>query len=155
MPVAIELPGSLSQRSYAPSLGAFQIKHLYIYVILSVIPHYKRPHYFSATCDDKVMIVALNSAWQVLIEDDNDDSLQFAKVFPAKFLKLPIRQSFPPPLFCTIKYITPLVINSLGGTHTRTHAHTCAHTHINAQTKANFRNQACTSLWPARTWLKN
>ena len=30
IPVSIGLPGSLSQGNYAPSLGAFQIKHLYI-----------------------------------------------------------------------------------------------------------------------------
>ena len=38
MPVALGLPGSLSQRSYALSLGAFQINHLYICVLPSVIP---------------------------------------------------------------------------------------------------------------------
>ena len=43
--------------------------------------------------------------WRVLIEEDKDDTLQFAKVFPAKFLKLPIRQSFSPPPFCTIWYL--------------------------------------------------
>ena len=31
----------------------------------------------------------------VLIEKDTDNSLQFTKVFPTKFLKLPICQSFP------------------------------------------------------------
>ena len=51
------------------------------------------------------MIVALNLAWHALIEDHKEDSLQFAEVFPAKFLKLAIRQSFPPPLFCAIQHI--------------------------------------------------
>ena len=32
--------------------------------------------------------------WCVLIEEDKDNSLQFFKVFPTKFLKLPIRQVF-------------------------------------------------------------
>ena len=42
------------------------------------------------------MIVVLNLVWcaSVLFNEDKDDSLQFAKVFPEKFLKLPIRQSF-------------------------------------------------------------
>ena len=43
----------------------------------------------------------------------------------------------------------PIVINSLGGgcTHTRTRIPTFAD-------KAILRNQACTGLWPARTWFK-
>ena len=32
VPASLGLPGSLSQGSYAPSLGEFQIKHLYILV---------------------------------------------------------------------------------------------------------------------------
>ena len=45
-------------------------------------------------------------------------------------------------------HITPLVINSLGGGHTHTHAstHACRH----SQTEAVLRNQACAVLWPAR-----
>ena len=38
MPVSLALAGSLSQRSYVPSLGAFQIKHLYIRVTPTFIP---------------------------------------------------------------------------------------------------------------------
>ena len=33
--------------------------------------------------------------WRVLIEEDKDNLLQFTKVFPAKFLWLPICQSLP------------------------------------------------------------
>ena len=39
----ITVPGSLSQRSYALSLETFQIKHLYICVIPSVIPLLQMP----------------------------------------------------------------------------------------------------------------
>ena len=42
------------------------------------------------------MIVVLNLAWDALIEEDKDNLLQFAKVFPAKFLKLTIRQKVLP-----------------------------------------------------------
>ena len=38
LPVSIELPGSRSQGSLAPLLGAFQTTHLYSRVIASVIP---------------------------------------------------------------------------------------------------------------------
>ena len=72
-------------------------------------PHYKHPHHFSATRDDKVndcgFKFSVACEWCVLFKEDKDDSLQFAKVFPTKFLKLLICQSFPPPLFCTIRYI--------------------------------------------------
>ena len=71
--------------------------------------HYRCPHRFSATSDDKVNDCGFKFSvvceWCVLFKEDKDDSLQFAKVFPAKFLKLPIRQSFPPPPFCAIQYI--------------------------------------------------
>ena len=53
----------------------------------------------------KYTIVVLILAWRVLIEEDKDNSLQFTKVFPAKFLKLPIHQSFPLPPFCAIRYV--------------------------------------------------
>jgi len=43
--------------------------------------------------------------------------------------------------------IMPLVINSLGGTHT----HTCIQT---SQTKAISKNQACVGLWLAHAWFK-
>ena len=70
-------------------------------------PHYKRPHHFSATHDDKVndcgFKFGVACEWHVLIEEDKDDSLQFTKDFLAKFLKLPICQSFPLPPFCTIR----------------------------------------------------
>ena len=55
----------------------------------------------------KQMIVILNLAWRVLTEENKDNLLQFAKVFPTKFLKLPIRQSFILPPFCTIRYVWP------------------------------------------------
>ena len=62
-------------------------------------PHYTRPLYFSATRDDKIndcgFKFSVACKWCVLFKEDKDDSLQFAKVFSAKFLKLPIRQSFP------------------------------------------------------------
>ena len=52
-------------------------------------------------CDFKFSMV---SEWHVIIEEDKNNLLQFAKVFPTKFLKLPIRQSFTLPPFCTIIY---------------------------------------------------
>ena len=96
MPVALGLLGSLSQRSF-------------IFMSSRVLsPHYKRPHHFSATRDNKVNDCGFKFSvvceWRVLFKEDKDDSLQFAKVFPTKFLKLPIRQSFPLPPFCTIRY---------------------------------------------------
>ena len=59
MPVFLEIPSSLSQGSYAPSLGAFQIKHLYTCVIRSIIlsPHLidtAKAHHSSTTHDDKI-----------------------------------------------------------------------------------------------------
>ena len=57
MIVSIGLPDSRSQGSYAPSWKKlFQIKHLYICVIPSVIlsPNCKCAHYFNATRDDKI-----------------------------------------------------------------------------------------------------
>ena len=54
------------------------------------------PHYFSTTRDDKVNDCGFKFSavckWHVSFKEDKDDSLQFAKVFPAKFLKLVIRQ---------------------------------------------------------------
>ena len=38
LPVSTGLPGYCSQGSLAPSLGAFQITHFYICVIVRVIP---------------------------------------------------------------------------------------------------------------------
>ena len=70
-------------------------------------PHCKRPHHFSATHDDKVndcgFKFSMVCKWHVLIEEDKDDSLQFAKVFPTEFLKLSICQNFPQLPFCTIR----------------------------------------------------
>ena len=75
--------------------------------------HCKCPHHFRATRDDKINDCGIKFSvaceWSVLIEEDKDDSLQFAKVFSAKFLKLPIRQSFSPPLFCTIRVLVSLI----------------------------------------------
>ena len=55
-----------------------------IFIVLS--PHYKRPHHFSATRDDKVndcgFKFSMACEWCVLFEEHKDDSLQFAKVFP-------------------------------------------------------------------------
>ena len=56
-------------------------------------------HHFSATCDDKINNYSFKFSvvceWCVLFKEDKDDSLQFAKVFPTKFVKLPICQSLP------------------------------------------------------------
>ena len=43
------------------------------------------------------MIVVLNLAWHlsVVIKENKNNSLQFAKVFPTEFLKLPICQFSP------------------------------------------------------------
>ena len=46
-------------------------------------------------------------------------------------------------------YITPLVINSLGGGHTHTHTHTS----ILSRTEAIIRNQARVGLRPAHVWF--
>ena len=59
--------------------------------------HCKCEHHFSATSDDKINDCGFKFCvvytWHVLIEEDKDNSLEFAKVFPTKFLKLLIRQS--------------------------------------------------------------
>ena len=61
------------------------------------------PHHLSTTHDDKVNDCGFKFStackWYVSFKEDKDDSLQFAKVFPAKFLKLVIRQFFPPNRF--------------------------------------------------------
>ena len=58
----------------------------------------KRVRYFNATRDDKINDCGFNFSvayeWCVLIKEDEDNLLKFAKVLPAKFLKLQIRQSF-------------------------------------------------------------
>ena len=95
-------------------LGAFQIKHLIIIcVIPGIIPlpyltlQTRTP--FCAARDNKINNCGFKFSMvckrHILIEEDKDKSLQFAKVFPAKFLKLPIHQSFPLSPFCTIQYI--------------------------------------------------
>ena len=48
------------------------------------------------------------------------------------------------------RHITPLVINSLGGGHTRKHTHI-----LTIRTGSTLRNQARPGLWPARAWFKN
>ena len=57
------------------------------------------PHHFSTTRDDKVndcgFKFSVACKWCVSFKKDKDDSLQFAKVFPTKFLKLVIRQFSP------------------------------------------------------------
>ena len=66
----------------------------------------KRTHYFNATRDDEMndcgFKFSMACKWRVLIEEDKDNLLQFAKVFPAKFLKLAVHQSFIPPPFCAL-----------------------------------------------------
>ena len=53
-------------------------------------PHYKRPHHFSATRDDKVndcgFKFSVECEWCVLFKEDKGDLLQFAKVFPTTIL---------------------------------------------------------------------
>ena len=55
----------------------------------------KRARYFNATRDDKINDCGFKfrvaCQWRVLIEEGKDNLLQLAKVFSAKFLKLPIR----------------------------------------------------------------
>ena len=74
-------------------------KHLYISGVLS--PHLTLQMHatFNASRDDKINDCSFNFSvahkWHVLIQEDKDNSLQFANVFLAKFLKLPIRQRFP------------------------------------------------------------
>ena len=101
VPVSIGLPGSCSQGSYSPSLGAFQIKHLYIRVILSVIPS---PHltlqthtFFSATRDDKIkdcgFKFSMACEWHNLIKEDKDAICQS---FPHQILKVTNSPKFHP-----------------------------------------------------------
>ena len=88
-------------------------KHLYICGVPS--PHLTLQTHtpFNTARDDKInncgFKFSVACKWHVLIEEDKDNSLQFSKVFPTKFLKLPIHQSFPPPPFCTIQYILQYV----------------------------------------------
>ena len=89
--------------------------NLYVFIFMSsrvLFPHHtwhcKRTHYFSSTRDDKIndcgFKFSVACEWHVLIEEDKDNLFQYAKVFPIKFLKLPICQSFTPPPFCAIQY---------------------------------------------------
>ena len=84
MPVALGLPGFLS----IMSLGNFHKEvmlchweHFKLNIMSSRVlsPHYKCPHHFSATCDDKVndcgFKFSVACKWCVLIEEDKDDSL--------------------------------------------------------------------------------
>ena len=56
------------------------------------------------------MIVAFKFSvactWCVLIKEDKDNSLQFAKVF-LQILKVTNSPKFSPPPFCTIRYYIP------------------------------------------------
>ena len=112
MPVSIGFPSSLLQGSYTLSLGGFKL-NIFIFVssqVLSLhhIRHCKHVHYFSVTCDDQINACGLKFSmaceWHILIEEDKDNLLQFAKVFPTKFLNLPIHQSFILAPFCTVQY---------------------------------------------------
>ena len=112
MSVSHRLPGSLSQGSYVPFIRSIP-NYISLY---SCHPRYyplttldtANAHHFSATCDDKINICgfkfSVKSEWHVLIKEDKDNLLQFAKDFPSKFLKLLIHQSFSLPPFCTIWY---------------------------------------------------
>ena len=70
--------------------------------------HCKRTNYFNATYDDKInecgFKFSVACQWYVLFKDEKDNLLQFAKVFSAKFLKSPIRQSLTPPPFYATRY---------------------------------------------------
>ena len=82
-------------------------KHLYIRGIPHHTWHCKRVHHFTPARDDKINDCGFNLACRTSgvfsSRKTKGNLLQFAKVFPTKFLKLPIRQSFPPPPFCTIR----------------------------------------------------
>ena len=72
-------------------------------------PHYKCPHHFSTTHDDKVNDCGFkfNMAckWCVLFKEDKDDSLQFAKIFPTKFLVTNLPKFFPATILrYTVRY---------------------------------------------------
>ena len=95
--VSLGLPSSLSQESYALSLVAS--KHLYI---CTPSPHLTLQMH-TILVPHVVFQFSMECKWHVVIEEDKDNSLQFAKVFPTKLLKLPICQSFPPPPFCAIQ----------------------------------------------------
>ena len=94
---------SFPQESYAPSQRAFQTS-LYLWCPLTTL----KTAPFNTARDDKINDRGLNFSvaceWHVLIKEDKDNSLQFAKVFPAKLLKLPIHQSFI--LFFTVLHYT-------------------------------------------------
>ena len=104
---SLGLLGSLSQESYILCHKEHS-KHVYIRGVTS--PHLTLQMHaqFNAKRADKINDCGFNLSvacdWRVLIEEDKDNSLKLAKVFLAKFLKLPIRQSFPPPPFCAIQY---------------------------------------------------
>ena len=63
-------------------------------------PHYKCPHHFNATRDDKVndygFKFSMVCKWCVLSKEDKDDSLQFDKVFPCQILKVTNSPKFSP-----------------------------------------------------------
>ena len=72
---------------------------LNIFIFMSSLVLSPHSHHFSAAHDDKInncgFKFSMACNWHVLIKENNDNLLKFAKVFPTKFLKLPIRQSFP------------------------------------------------------------
>ena len=86
-------------------------KHLYIHSARSpkCSPHLtlKTHAPFNSACDDKINDCGFNLSvayeQHVLIEENKDNLLQLTKVFPTKFLKLLIRQSFLPLPFCAIR----------------------------------------------------
>ena len=121
LPVSIALPSSRLQGSYAPSWKYFKL-NIFIFVSSRVLSphhtwHYRHACYFNATRDDKINNCGFKFSvvcqWHVLIEEDKNNLLQFAKVLPTKFLKLPIRQSFTPLPFCAIQYIFKIYSNKL------------------------------------------
>ena len=73
---------------------------LNIFIFMSSLVLSPHSHQFSAAHDDKINNCSFKFSmacnWHVLIKEGNHNLLKFTKVFPAKFLKLPICQSFPP-----------------------------------------------------------
>ena len=88
--VSLGLPGSLSQESYTPTLGAFQTS-LYLWCPLTTLDTTNACTILASHVMIKQMNVAFKFSmaceWCALIKEDKDNSLQFAKVFLTKFLK--------------------------------------------------------------------
>ena len=108
--IAIRLPSSCSQGSYAPSWEYLNLNscHPECYPLTTLDTANAHTTYFNTTHDDKIndcgFKFSMVCQWRVLNEEDQHNLLQFAKVFPTKFLKLLICQSFTPPPFCVIQY---------------------------------------------------